>query len=77
MKQLLPITPNLLHQQIRCSRYYAERSDSVVIQADGKRKQTENVQECFVKLQDLLLDAGKNVVQGETSPEQANKVKRL
>ncbi|KAL9615540.1 MAG: hypothetical protein Q9167_000053 [Letrouitia subvulpina] len=77
LKHLLPIVPGVLHQQILSTRYYAERSDSLVIQADSSRKQTENVQECFAKLQDVLLFAGKSTVQGETSPEQAEKVGRL
>lgn len=77
LKHLHSIVPGILYEQLASTRYYAERSDSLVIQADSSRKQTENVQECFAKLQDLFLFAGKNTVQGETSPEQAAKVRKL
>lgn len=76
-KDLLPLVPKILHPQIEGSRYYAESSKSLVIQGDGSRKRTDNEQECFKKLQALIVDAGKNTVKGETSPQQAEKVKNL
>ena len=77
MKDLLPLVPNILHQQIKESRFHAERSNALVIQADGSRKQGDNVEEVFTKLRDLIVAAGKKSVRGETSPEQVKKVKRL
>ncbi|KAL8750019.1 MAG: hypothetical protein Q9199_007332 [Rusavskia elegans] len=77
LKDLLPSVPNLLHDQIRASPYYAEKSDALVIQADSNRKQSDNVDACFMKLQDLILAAGRSSIKGETSPEQAERVKRL
>lgn len=77
LKDLLPSVPNLLHDQIRASPYYAEKSDALVIQADINRKQSDNVDACFMKLQDLILAAGRSSIKGETSPEQAERVKRL
>lgn len=77
MKKLLPLIPNVLHQQLHASQYYAERSDSLVIQAGGSRKQSENVQDCFRKLQDLIKAAGRTSVKGQTSPGQLARVKRL
>ncbi|MCJ1224108.1 hypothetical protein MMC12_000751 [Toensbergia leucococca] len=77
MKDLLPLIPGILHQELIASRYYAERGHALVIQADGSRKQGDNVQECFKKLQDLVISAGKSTVTGETSLEQVKKVKRL
>ena len=47
-----------------------------MIQADGSRKQADNVQDCLNKLHDLIVSAGKSVVRGEVSPEQLAKIKR-
>ena len=74
---LLPLVPNILHPELQNSRYYAEKSDSLVIQADGSRKQAENVQGCFDKLEDLVKLAGRSAVRGETTSKQASKVKML
>ena len=76
MKDLLPLIPITLHETIKASQYYAKRSDSLVIQSDSSRKQGENVEACYTKLQDLIRVAGNNI-RGETSPEQAAKVRRL
>ena len=77
LKDLLPLVPDVLHQHIKASRFYAERSQALVIAADGSRKQGDNVDEAFTKLRDLIVDAGKKSIRGETSPEQAIKVKKL
>ncbi|KAL8810168.1 MAG: hypothetical protein Q9223_000325 [Gallowayella weberi] len=77
LRELLPSVPNILHGQIKASQYYAEKSECLVIQADGNRKQADNVEACFTKLQHLILGAGRATVTGETSPEQLEKVKRL
>lgn len=77
MKDLLGLVPSLLHHRIRASQYYAERSDSLVFQADSNRKQADNVDLCFTKLRGLILAAGRSSVEGETSPEQADRVERL
>ncbi|KAL9122962.1 MAG: hypothetical protein Q9187_000487 [Circinaria calcarea] len=77
MKDLLPLIPGLFHEQLRSSRYYAERSNALVIQADGSRRQTDNIQECHKKLEDLLLTVGRNAVRGESTPSQIAKVKKL
>ncbi|KAL8681278.1 MAG: hypothetical protein Q9186_002589 [Xanthomendoza sp. 1 TL-2023] len=77
LKELLPSVPNLLHDQIRASQYYAEKSDCLIIRADSNRKQGDNVEACFTKLQHLIMGAGRASVKGETSPEQLERVKRL
>ncbi|KAL8721338.1 MAG: hypothetical protein Q9225_001950 [Loekoesia sp. 1 TL-2023] len=76
-KELLPLVPSMLHGEIRASQYCAEKSDSLVIQADNHRKQGDNVTACFAKLQNLFVTAGRTSVKGETSPEQRERVKRL
>lgn len=47
------------------------------MQSDDTRSQSSNADRCFEKLSDLLVDVGKAVVPGETSPEQKRKVKDL
>ncbi|MCJ1309997.1 hypothetical protein MMC25_003658 [Agyrium rufum] len=77
LKDLLPLVPGILHQSIRDSRYYASSSDALVIQADSNRKQGDNVEQCFAKLEDLIKSAARQTIPGETSVEQAEKVKKL
>ncbi len=59
------------------SRYHASNSGDIVIQADDARKQAENVNTCFRKLHELLVQAGRDTVPGETSPEQKKRVEGL
>ncbi|KAJ5574142.1 uncharacterized protein N7459_008569 [Penicillium hispanicum] len=74
---LLPLVPPLLHPQLRTSRYVADRSQALVIQSDESRKQTSNVDACFEKLHQLLESSAKEVIPGETSPEQKDRVRKL
>ncbi|KAF2481793.1 peptidyl-tRNA hydrolase domain-containing protein [Neohortaea acidophila] len=74
---LLSLLPQLLHQNILSSRYHASKSGDVVIQADDSRKQTDNVNACFRKLHDLIVQAGRDAVPGETSAEQSKRVEQL
>ncbi|KAL1886239.1 hypothetical protein Plec18167_000168 [Paecilomyces lecythidis] len=77
LNSLLPLVPPILHSQLRSSRYAAERTDSLVIQSDDSRKQSANVESCFEKLRQLLANAGKDAIRGETSEEQKERVKKL
>jgi peptidyl-tRNA hydrolase ICT1 len=77
MEYLLPLLPSILHTPIRQSRYYAAKSDSIVIQADDSRKQTDNADHCFVKLHNMVTEAGVNILPGETSQAQKEHVKTL
>lgn len=77
MSALLPLVPKILHPSIRSSRYYAENSQALVIQADDSRKQSQNLNACFDKLTSMIAEAGRAAVPGETSPEQKKKVQKL
>ena len=77
MPSLLQRIPKLLHRPIETSRYYAAKSNDVVIQADDSRKQNDNVNACFRKLHELIVQAGRQTVPGETSPEQSKRVEAL
>ncbi|KAJ5338430.1 hypothetical protein N7452_005158, partial [Penicillium brevicompactum] len=74
---LLPLVPRLLHQPLRDSRYHADRSQSLVIQADEERKQSNNVESCYDKLFQLLQTSAKAVIPGETTREQRDRVHKF
>lgn len=59
------------------SRYHARAAGELVIQADAARKQGENVGACFRKLHELLREAGREGVPGETSAGQLERVAGL
>lgn len=77
LSQLLPVIPAILHGGIKASRYFAENTNSLLIQADDSRKQNANKNSCFRKLDALITDVYKTTVPGETSHEQKDKVKKL
>lgn len=77
LEDLLPRIPTLFHDAIRNSRYYASKSNSLLIQADDSRKQADNEQSCFAKLYEEIVRAGSQTLPGETSREQRQHVKNL
>ncbi|KAF2214455.1 hypothetical protein CERZMDRAFT_37911 [Cercospora zeae-maydis SCOH1-5] len=77
LPSLLQRVPKVMHAFISNSRYHAAKSDHLVIQADDSRKQSDNVNACFRKLHDLIMQAGRETVPGETSPEQMKRVDQL
>ena len=76
-KDLFHMIPKILHPQIERSRYYAANSQSLVIQGDCSRNRNDNVEECYKKLHDSIIAAGRAIVRGETSQAQKEKVKGL
>ncbi|CAD0111580.1 unnamed protein product, partial [Aureobasidium uvarum] len=74
LSALLPMLPTILRPAVSKSRYSAK--DDLVIQADDSRKQNENVHRCFIKLHDMIIQVGREVVPGETSAEQIERVKK-
>lgn len=77
LEDLLKHIPTALHPEIRSSRYIAARSNLIIIQADDNRKQTDNAHSCYQRLHQMIVDAGRNAVPGETSAEQSKRVKKL
>jgi peptidyl-tRNA hydrolase ICT1 len=77
LDRLLPLVPAVMHGAIRTSQYYADKTNTLLIQADDSRKQGTNKDACYRKLHDLLLDTGNRIIPGETSEEQKEKVKTL
>ncbi|KAJ5960572.1 uncharacterized protein N7479_007722 [Penicillium vulpinum] len=74
---LLPLVPRLMHHPLRTSRYAAERTQCLVIQSDEERKQSNNVESCFDKLHQLLKSSANEVIPGETSQAQRDRVRKL
>ncbi|KAB8228328.1 hypothetical protein BDV23DRAFT_173722 [Aspergillus alliaceus] len=77
LQSLLPFVPRILHRPLRSSRYFAERSQSLVIQSEESRKQAANVESCYEKLHQLLKATAADVIPGETSQEQRDRVHKL
>jgi peptidyl-tRNA hydrolase ICT1 len=75
LSALLPMLPAVIRPAVSKSRYSAK--DDLVIQADDSRKQNDNVHHCFIKLHQMIVQAGREVVPGETSAEQMERVKKL
>lgn len=77
LDKLRGIVPGIIYHQLSASSYYARNTNSLLIQWDSSRKQNDNIEGCWTRLYSLFQDAAKNVVRGETSAQQANKVKEL
>ncbi|KAF2666704.1 hypothetical protein BT63DRAFT_316217 [Microthyrium microscopicum] len=77
LDNLLPLLPAILHQPIRDSQHYAAKSNSLIIQADGSRKQTDNSQDCLSRLHQHIIHLAQQVIPGETSDAQRERVKQL
>jgi len=76
LDRLLPVIPLALHNALRLSRYYA-KDNTLLIQSDDSRKQATNRDTCWSKLCMEISRVGKDVIPGETSEEQKERVKEL
>lgn len=77
IKDLSHLTPSIFHKALAASQYYATKSEALIVQADSSRKQSDNVEECFRKLYQNIMQICRAMVKGETSPNQVRKVKEL
>lgn len=77
LEELLSRAPPFLHQCLRESRYFAAKTNSLVIQSDDSRKQGDNEAQCFRKLYDEIVESASKVLPGETSEAQKAKVIKL
>ena len=59
------------------SRFYAEKSSSLIIQSDESRKAQANKDACIRRLNEVIVEVYKKTVPGETTQEQIQKVKGL
>jgi peptidyl-tRNA hydrolase ICT1 len=74
---LLDHVPAALHGEIRRSRYVAARSNTIIVQADDSRKQSDNAHSCYKRLYEAIAEAGQDAVPAETSADQVQRVKDL
>jgi peptidyl-tRNA hydrolase ICT1 len=74
---LLHHVPAVLHGEIRRSRYVAARSNTIIVQADDSRKQSDNAHSCYKRLYEAIAEAGQHAVPAETSADQVQRVKDL
>ena len=74
---LLHYVPAALHGEIRRSRYLAARSNTIIVQADDSRKQSDNAQSCYRRIYEAIARAGQDAVPAETSAAQVQRVKQL
>ncbi len=77
IKDLSHLTPSFFHEALAASQYYAAKSEALIVQADSSRKQSDNVEECFRKLYQNIMQICRSTIKGETSPDQVRKVKKL
>ncbi|KAL1875951.1 hypothetical protein VTK73DRAFT_9662 [Phialemonium thermophilum] len=73
VSQLIAVLPALLHGPIRTSRYYARRTDSIVVQAQSQRSRAANMDENHQKLFEEIQRLYSATIPGETSPEKKQK----
>jgi hypothetical protein len=74
---LLHHVPAAIHGDIRRSRYVAAKSNTIIVQADDSRKQSDNAHSCYRRLYEAIAEAGHNAVPTETSAQQVQRVKDL
>lgn len=77
LSDLLPLVPPILHQDLRSSRFVADRAGALVIQSDEARNQSANVESCYEKLFRAVEETARRVIPGETSVEQRDRVRDL
>lgn len=75
--RLFPLIPGLLRSAVLSSRYYSDKSHSLLIQADYSRRQGANRDACYGKLHELLIELAKDEIPGETSQAQKERVRGL
>jgi hypothetical protein len=69
--------PKIVSEQLKRHRWYAKKSDTMVISADGARSRKANQNDVFQKLEGLLRATGKLIIPGKTPEQQRAKVEKL
>ena len=75
--KLSKLLPALLIEPLKASRIYKANSDAILIQSDDSRKQADNANDAFKKLNQMIAELGANLVPGETSNAQRQRVANL
>lgn len=74
MKTLQAHVPKALHPGLRGSNYYVMSSDSIRIDSDIYRSQSENKEETHQRLNEMIRSVYRSIVPGVTSEKQKMKV---
>lgn len=69
--------PEVLIPELRACRYYVSSSDSITIQCDSSRSQSENTEQTHHRLMEEVKRIYKNKVPGATTAEQKAKIEKL
>ncbi|TAQ87598.1 hypothetical protein B7494_g4050 [Chlorociboria aeruginascens] len=77
MESLRQYVPKVIQSGLKLSRYYVVSSDSITINSDISRKQSENTDTTHEKLFGEITKIYKSCVPGITSPEQKKKIEAL
>jgi peptidyl-tRNA hydrolase ICT1 len=77
LQALQRYVPKVLVPELRSCRFYVSSSDSISIQCDASRGQTDNKEETHRKLLEEIKQIYKKRVPGVTSPEQKAKIDQL
>ncbi|KAH8661462.1 peptidyl-tRNA hydrolase domain-containing protein [Tricladium varicosporioides] len=77
MKTLQAHVPKALHPGLRGSNYYVMSSDSIRIDSDIYRNQSENKEETHQRLNEMIRSIYRSIVPGVTSEKQKMKVDGL
>ncbi|KAF4631311.1 hypothetical protein G7Y89_g6820 [Cudoniella acicularis] len=77
VSKLLPLLPQVLHDDLRKSSYYVSSSDTIKIDCDSHRTQSQNQEETHERLVQEIKRIYRSTVPGATSKEQKDKVSEL
>lgn len=77
VSKLFAVLPKIMHSGIRSSKYYSQRNDSLMFQAQTQRSRTANADENRQKLFDELRSLYDRTVPGETSVDKTRKYEAL
>jgi hypothetical protein len=77
MSELSKLVPSIVVPKLRTLQYYAENSDSLVLQADSFRGQSANLAACFERLHQHIVQAANEVIPGKTSEAKKQRVLKL
>lgn len=75
LRDLLSKLPKLMHQSIRESRYYTEKSDSLTFQSQDSRSRDANAKDNYRKMTKEICRIYERVVPNETSKAKVEKHK--
>ena len=71
------IPPAILEQLKSTGSQYLTKEGDLLIQSQKNRTQEQNREDCFRKLASIIVDAGKDGIEGETSVQTKTRVAKM